>query len=288
MQEKAEQEEEEEEAEQQHVEDEKEEIAEAKRPLPPFFQQFLIDGLKFFYSVTHHMEDRQDEVLLAYFESFMAFVKQAFQLYPLDKPLLTEVCLRIVHVLMNLHENVLIVLLTEKPREEEKDEKRVLNERALMLLLSLFIENADERHLVHSGVMQPVPVVLARAARHIPLVKRALQEWILDNEWPSHLQKPSIPERFVQEFEEQDTVKRNKERRMATSDEGIDLPNPGNLHKRLFVRFLTDTNYELKSVTSEFMFVLCDEDAEFFANQVGFGSAAGLLAERGMFGPLSR
>lgn len=276
----------------------------------PFFDQFLIDGLKFFYSVTHHMEKKQDEVLMAYFEEFMVFVNRAFQNYYRKKELLTEVCLRIVHVLMNLHENVLIVLLTEKSQGEER--QRVLNAGALILLLSLFIENSDKRELVHSGTLQPVPVVLARAARHIPVVKEALQQWILHDQWPDNLPKPIIPEQFIQEFQEQDSVQRKKESEptasssttedsatsgqqetehpeaaMAIEDENIDFPDPDNLHKRFFVRFLTEFNYELKSATSEFMFVLCDENPEQFIEQVGFGYAAGLLAERGLFGSLS-
>lgn len=271
----------------------------------PFFAQFLVDGLKFFYSVTHHMEDQQDAVLMHYFEAFMTFVKHAFWHYPTKKQLLTEVCLRILHVLMNLHENVLVLLLTEKP---EGEEERVLNGNALVLLLSIFIENADQREMIHSSDLQPVPVVLTRAARRIPIVKDALQQWILFDNWPQVLRKPTIPEKFLLQFEQQDANRiRRQERENGTSsamtdeesheddhqvanadmEQQVMFPNPENLIKRFFVHFLTETNYELKSVMSEFIFVLCDEDTQQFVEQVGLGYAAGLLAERGLFGALA-
>jgi Guanine nucleotide exchange factor synembryn len=48
--------------------------------------------------------------------------------------------------------------------------------------------------------------------------------------------------------------------------------------------YLMASNFALKTVVSEALFAICQQDPSLFTRRVGFGSAAGLLAERGILG----
>lgn len=58
--------------------------------------------------------------------------------------------------------------------------------------------------------------------------------------------------------------------------------------KMLMMKMLTATSFNAKHLAGNLLFALCDDDAEEFAHLCGLGSAAGLLAERGLFAGLQQ
>jgi len=60
--------------------------------------------------------------------------------------------------------------------------------------------------------------------------------------------------------------------------------------KSMLLPHMTSSNYNLKQIVTEFLWELCGTDSNEFTRLVGFGNAAGLLAERGFpgFGPLKQ
>ena len=56
----------------------------------------------------------------------------------------------------------------------------------------------------------------------------------------------------------------------------------------LMMKMLTATSFNAKHLAGNLLFALCDDDAEEFAHLCGLGSAAGLLAERGLFAGLQQ
>lgn len=78
-------------------------------------------------------------------------------------------------------------------------------------------------------------------------------------------------------------------------DENVAHPKPQdfdapdmeeNQVKSVLVRFMTSSNYNLKSAAGEFMFILCDESPDKLTAETGIGNSIGLLAERGFLGNL--
>ncbi|ESO01502.1 hypothetical protein HELRODRAFT_174453 [Helobdella robusta] len=65
-------------------------------------------------------------------------------------------------------------------------------------------------------------------------------------------------------------------------DEVRKLPEEGHLLRNKLCKLFTHNSFEIKSLSADFIFVLCKENSGRFIKYTGYGNAAGLLAERGL------
>jgi len=130
-------------------------------------------------------------------------------------------------------------------------------ERNLQSLIEILVENVEDT-VNPAQSLTPILLVLTSIAKAIPRARGILKQKVFPN---------------ANQVKEESRV-------------GIEAPSqnvdPNTLGGKL-IPHMTSFNFALKYYVNEFLFVLCDEDANELVKMTGFGNAAGLLATYNLF-----